>query len=118
MTNGDRGGWLAGEILRAIASEYGWPALQPAEKTVVRVDRAALAPLAGRYELRPDKILAVVLENGTLFVVDGDEKVELYPESETRFFEMVESNTIEFLKGPDGRAMHMVINGELKAPRR
>ncbi len=71
----------------------------------------------GRYELRPGKILVVVLEKGTLFVLDGEEKVELYPESETRFFETVESNEIEFLKGADGRATHMVFNGELKAPR-
>jgi len=32
MTNGDRGGALAGEILRSIAAEYGWPDYQVAEK--------------------------------------------------------------------------------------
>ena len=32
MTNGDQGGFLAGEILRAVAREYGWPAFKPVEK--------------------------------------------------------------------------------------
>ena len=32
MTNGDRGGALAAEILRSIAAEYGWPDYQVAEK--------------------------------------------------------------------------------------
>ena len=118
MTNGDRGYVLGMEILRAVAREYGWPALQPVEKTVVRVDPAALAPLAGRYELRPGKILTVALEGGTLFVIDGKERVELYPESETRFFELVEENEVVFVKGAAGRATHMLINGELKALRR
>jgi CubicO group peptidase (beta-lactamase class C family) len=118
MTNGDKGYGLGMEILRAVAREYGWPALQPVEKTVVRVDPAALAPLAGRYELRPGKILTLALEGGTLFVIDGKERVELFPESETRFFEPVEENEVVFVKGADGRVTHMLINGELKAPRR
>ncbi len=118
MTNGDQGGRLADEVLRAVAREYGWPALQPVEKTIVRIDPAALATLEGRYELRPGKVLTVALEKGTLFIIEGEWKTELYPESETRFFEIAEGNEIEFLKGPDGRVTHMVINGELKAPRR
>jgi CubicO group peptidase (beta-lactamase class C family) len=118
MTNGDRGVGLGMEILRAVAREYGWPALQPVEKTVVRVDPSALAPLAGRYELRPGKIVTLALEGGTLFVIDGKERVELYPESETRFFEAVEENEVVFVKGADGRVTHMLINGKLKAPRR
>ena len=32
MTNGDRGGALANEILRSIAAEYGWPDYQVTEK--------------------------------------------------------------------------------------
>jgi CubicO group peptidase (beta-lactamase class C family) len=118
MTNGDRGVGLCMEILRAVAREYRWPALQPVEKTVVRVDPEALALLAGRYELRPGKIVTLAVEGGALYVVDGEERIELYPESETRFFEPLEENEIEFVRGADGRATHMLINGGLKAPRR
>ena len=118
MTNGDRGGFLAAEILRAVAREYGWPAFGPVEKKAVAVDPKALAALEGGYELRPGKILEVRLEAGTLFIIDGEDKVELYPESETRFFETEEGHTLDFVKGPDGRPTHMTIDGQLKAPRR
>ncbi len=117
MTNGDKGGWLGMEVLRSIFREYGWPGFQPQERTVVAVDPASLAALAGRYELQPGRTLDVVLENGTLFIVDGEEKVELYPESATRFFELAEEHTVVFVKGADGKATHMVIDGRLKAPR-
>jgi CubicO group peptidase (beta-lactamase class C family) len=118
MTNGDRGGFLAGEVLRAIAREYGWPAFKPVEKKVVMVDPKALAPLEGRYELWPEHFLEVKLEGGTLFVGDAQGRDELYPESETRFFDMVEGHILVFLKGDDGRATHMLIDGQIKAPRR
>ena len=82
------------------------------------VDPKALAAFEGRYELRPGRFLDVKLEGGTLFVIDGEDKIELYPESETRFFEMDEGHTLVFVKGPDGRADHMLVDGQLKAPRR
>jgi CubicO group peptidase (beta-lactamase class C family) len=117
MTNGDQGYVLGSEILRAVAKEYDWPSFQPKVKTTVRVVPEALAALAGRYELRPGHTIVISLEGGTLFVVDGQERIELYPESETRFFELVEGTTIDFLKGQDGKATHMMIEGRIKAPR-
>jgi CubicO group peptidase (beta-lactamase class C family) len=118
MTNGDQGGFVADEVLRAVAGEYGWPSFKPVEKKVATVDAKALAALEGSYQLRPDHVLGVKLEGGTLFIIDGSYKVELVPESETRFFENDEGHTLDFVKGPDGRATHMVIDGQLKAPRR
>jgi CubicO group peptidase (beta-lactamase class C family) len=117
MTNGDQGGRLASEILRAVAAEYNWPARRPRVKTVATVDPSALAPLAGRYELRPGRVLTVSLEGGTLFVIDGQERVELFPESSTRFFELVQESEIEFVRGPDGAVSHMLLNGRQKVPR-
>jgi CubicO group peptidase (beta-lactamase class C family) len=118
MTNGDMGLFVAGEILNAVALAYDWPSLKPVEKKVVAVDPKALASLEGRYELRPGRFLDVKLEGGTLYVIDGEDRIELYPETETRFFEMDEGHILFFVKGPDGRPTHMVIDGQLKAPRR
>jgi CubicO group peptidase (beta-lactamase class C family) len=117
MTNGDQGGRLAGEIVRAVAVEYDWPSFRPRQKAVVSVDPAALAPLTGRYELRPGRVLTVALEGGTLFVIDGQERIELFPESPTRFFDLVEEHALEFVKGTDGAVTHMLIDGLQKVPR-
>ena len=117
MTNGDQGGRLASEVLRAVAAEYDWPARRPRVKTIATVDPSALAPLAGRYELRPGRVLTVSLEGGTLFVIDGKERVELYPESPTRFFELVQEADVEFVRGQDGAVSHMLLNGQQKVPR-
>jgi CubicO group peptidase (beta-lactamase class C family) len=112
MTNGDRGGRLAGEILRAVAAEYDWPSFWPRQKTVVTIEPAALASLTGRYELRPGRVLTVALDGGTLFVIDGQERIELFPESPTRFFDLVEEHDLEFVKGTDGAVTHMLIDGQ------
>ncbi|HDT14213.1 MAG TPA: serine hydrolase [Candidatus Aminicenantes bacterium] len=117
MTNGDRGGFLAAEIMRAIAREYDWPAYKPVEKKVVAVDPKMLTLLTGRYELRPGRVLEVRLDRGALFIIDGEERVELHPQSETRFFETQEGHDIVFVKGPDGRATHLMLDGQLKVPR-
>jgi CubicO group peptidase (beta-lactamase class C family) len=117
MTNGDQGGRLASEILRAVAAEYDWPSRRPRQKTVVSVDPAALAPLTGRYELRPGRVLTVALEGGTLFVIDGPQRVELFPESPVRFFELVEEHDLEFIKGPDGAVTHILLDGQQKVAR-
>jgi CubicO group peptidase (beta-lactamase class C family) len=117
MTNGDQGGRLAVEVLRAVAAEYGWPTLRPRQKTVVTVDPAVLAALVGRYELRPGRVLTVALEGGTLFIVDGPQRVELFPESPTRFFELVEEADVEFVKGPDGVVTHILLNGRQQVKR-
>ena len=118
MTNGDRGGFLAAEVLRGIAREYGWPAYRPVEKKVVAVDPKILALYEGRYELRPGRILDIKLEGGTLFVYNEGERIELYPESDMRFFDTQEGHTLVFVKGPDGRADHILLDGQAKLPRR
>jgi len=118
MTNGDRGGFLAAEVLRGIAREYGWPAFRPVEKKVVAVDPKVLALYEGRYELRPGRILDIKSEGGALFVYSDGERIELYPESETRFFDTQEGHTLVFVKGPDGRADHILLDGQTKVPRR
>jgi CubicO group peptidase (beta-lactamase class C family) len=117
MTNADRGSALSSEILRAIAREYGWPAFKSIEKTLVRLEPAALAAFEGRYELAPGRTVDLRIIEGKLFVIDGNKRIELFAESASRFFEFVEENNIEFTKGADGVVTQMVINGTLRAKR-
>ncbi|HSK10221.1 MAG TPA: serine hydrolase [Vicinamibacterales bacterium] len=118
MTNGDAGGRLGAEILRTIASEYGWPGYPgPREKAVASIDPSVLQAYAGRYEMRPGRVITLTASGGTLFLTDGAQKMELLPESATRFFELTEESEVEFLKGPDGTVSGALINGRIKARR-
>ena len=118
MTNADTGGRLAAEILRTIAAEYGWPGYPgPREKTLAVVDPSVLAGWAGRYELRPGRVVTLAVAEGKLILVDGEQTIELLPESTTKFFELTEETEVEFLKGPDGAVTGMLVNGQIKAKR-
>lgn len=50
MTNGDGGGDLAQEVLRAVAREYGWGRMEPVLREAVPLGPEARAELAGAYE--------------------------------------------------------------------
>lgn len=51
MTNGDRGGELAGEIVRAVAAQYDWPTKRPKVRAAVPTPAAALVALPGKYAI-------------------------------------------------------------------
>jgi CubicO group peptidase (beta-lactamase class C family) len=86
MTNGDRGTALADEILRSIATEYGWSDYKVKEREVVHVDSDVLQTYAGRYALSPSFEISVSYENGRLFLTARGDKMELFPTSPTAFF--------------------------------
>ncbi len=89
MTNGDRGGGLAAEILRSIAAEYGWPDYKVQEKTLATVGEETLRSYAGTYHLPNGPTLILTVEKGHLLLTlpQGD-IVEVVPESPTSFFNM------------------------------
>jgi CubicO group peptidase (beta-lactamase class C family) len=104
MTNGDRGGGLANEILAAIAAEYGWPDFKPRERSVVRVDVETLQSYAGKYKFPGGPLITVTVEQGRLYAQapDGSRR-ELLPESETLFFDPDGgAPDLRFLRKPDG----------------
>lgn len=97
MTNGDRGGELAAEILRTIAHEYRWPDFAPQESAPGKVDPKTLARYAGTYQMAPGMNMAVTLEGSQLVAKPGSQSaVPLFPESETKFFATVAAAKIEF----------------------
>jgi CubicO group peptidase (beta-lactamase class C family) len=51
MTNGDGGAALIPELLRALATEYHWPALAPERRTAVALDSMTIANLLGDYDI-------------------------------------------------------------------
>ncbi|MGE0101110.1 MAG: serine hydrolase [Blastocatellales bacterium] len=87
MTNGDRGGALASEILRAIAVEYDWPERKPVTRNTVSVAPAILNKYVGKYDLQPGVVIEFKVVGGRLWVsVAGQLPAELLAESESKFF--------------------------------
>jgi CubicO group peptidase (beta-lactamase class C family) len=126
MTNGQNGINLAYEIVRAIAREYGLPGHEPTVRDAVALDRAALADLAGDYYDADDDPpaaprLRVRLDDDGVLRADvprvGWTGRTLRPQSETRFFFLENAGALEFERGPDGRAVAVVVT-ELGPPAR
>jgi CubicO group peptidase (beta-lactamase class C family) len=71
----------------------------------VPVAPAVLQKYVGVYELAPNFLLDVTLEDGKLMTqATGQSKVQVFPESETKFFLKVTDAQIEFLKDEAGNA--------------
>ncbi len=108
MTNSDRGGNILGELSRRIQTVYEWDSKAPpvprgydpqVKRTAIDVSVEILRKYVGEYEASPEMKIAVTLENGSLFAqATGQQKVQLFAESETKFFLEVANVLISFSK--------------------
>lgn len=111
MTNGDAGSSLADEILHSIAKEYGWPDYQVREREVAQVNPRIYESYAGKYKVMGEDV-TLTADNGHLFLQAppfGKEKIELYPESETKYFITLDEMTFTFVKDDKGQVVEMVL---------
>ena len=89
MTNADGGEGLANEILRSIATAYGWPDMRPKERIEIAVEPALQSAYVGRYEVRRGAFMTVFAKDGHLMVEAppfGPAPVELHAEAEGKYF--------------------------------
>lgn len=97
LTNGQRGDALIQEILRAIATEYRWPALQPVEVDTVPTDSVTAYPLAGRYvnyvSAGDTAFVTLVWKNGRLGGMIDSEVRPLWAQADGRFTDPLTSDT-------------------------
>ena len=83
----------------------------PKEKIAITVDTAILKQYAGEYELAPNFILTVTLEDGKLMVqATGQGKAEVYAEKENFFFLKIADAQVEFTKGVDGKTDKLILH--------
>ena len=111
MTNGDAGGPLADEILHSIAKEYGWPDYQVREREVAQVNPKVYESYVGKYQVMGADV-TLTTDNGHLFIQAppfGTEKIELYPESETKYFITLDEVTFTFVKDDKGQVVELVV---------
>ncbi len=106
MTNGDLGGLILQDIVRAVAREYGWPGMKPIERTAGTADPRTYKDFAGRYEIpvrSPPVVLEIEVDGDRLFRGTGRTRAELLPENATTFFAMDSDFRIEFLRDASGK---------------
>jgi CubicO group peptidase (beta-lactamase class C family) len=125
MSNAERGGALAIEILRSIARTYQWPDFQPFRRRVVDMDPRSLTALPGGYQLSPDKIIAISRTGSELFMMQTGSTLgrqRLYPLSPDRFliretssqhFPETSETEVAFTTAPDKKAQRidLFVNG-------
>ena len=110
MTNGDAGQGLYHEILRAIASEYGWPGYLPIEKTVVHLEQDRMKKFESVYMLDGRVELRFSVEEDHLRMDTASNFYTLYPESNTKFFDIDFGFTIDFGKDDTGAGKTAVMD--------
>jgi D-alanyl-D-alanine carboxypeptidase len=83
----------------------------PSPRKEVALDPAVYDRLAGDYELAPDFIITILRREGRLISqATGQPEVELFPESETRFFLKVVDAQIDFVVDASGRVTGLVLH--------
>jgi uncharacterized protein YneR len=79
------------------------------------VDPKIYDAYAGQYELRPGLIITVTKEDGKLMgEAPGQPKIELFPESDTRFFLKAANIQITFVKDEKGSVSGLILHQDGK----
>jgi CubicO group peptidase (beta-lactamase class C family) len=110
MTNSDNGGQLAGEILRTIAHEYGWPDFQPSERAITKVDPKVFNGYVGGYRLGPNAVMTISREGDQVYAqLTGQLKFEIFPKGDREFFLKVVDAQLTFDVDADGKATQVTL---------
>lgn len=107
----------AGKILMATIDDRGdvaeWKKSDKPleEKKEVVVNETVLEKYVGEYEMQPGFNITFTREGGRLFAqATGQQKFEVFAESETKFFLKVVDAQVEFVADPDGRINNMILH--------
>jgi CubicO group peptidase (beta-lactamase class C family) len=102
--------------------KYILPAMVPAGEPhkIVKLDSGSLDRLTGKYRIREiDTVVPVFREGNTLYTKTGFwEKIELFPESENRFFgssEELGEFQVDVINDENGNVIHLIAHFELRS---
>ncbi|MGA0555590.1 serine hydrolase [Larkinella sp. VNQ87] len=107
-------------VLDLVKLLYNEPYQLPVNRKAVAVGETVLRQYVGRYQLAPDRTLAITLEAGKLFLqVTGQPKFEVFAENETEFFLKTVQARLTFHKDASGKVSQVVVhqNGDHVAKR-
>ncbi len=79
--------------------------------TEINVNSAILEKYVGEYEITPEFTFVITKEDDKLFLkATGQEKVEIFAETETKFFLKVNDAQLEFVKDDAGKVSKAILN--------
>lgn len=116
LQNNDTGTPLPMNMIRRAI--YGMPLTVKRQEITLAEDK--MRPYIGEYELAPGYAMQITYENGLKTQLPGQERFDLFPETETKFFLKVVDAQLEFFKDEKGIVNRAVLyqNGrELTAPK-
>ncbi len=83
----------------------------PAQRQAIPLDPAIYDDYAGEYELRPGFTITVSREGDRIFAqATGQQKLEIFPEAETKFFLKEVDAQLEFVRGEGGKVTGVVLH--------
>jgi len=89
--------------------------VKPVERTEIEIDPDILERYVGRYQLAPEFYINITVQNGRLKgQATGQDMIDLYPESDTKFFLKIVDAQIVFLSEDDSMASQLTLfqNGQ------
>lgn len=79
--------------------------------TAITVEPKVLAGYVGRYQLTPQVVIAVTLEDGHLYAqLTGQGRYEVFPETPTKVFWKIVDAQLDFVVGADGKATSAILH--------
>lgn len=80
-------------------------------RVAVTLPPAKLARFVGRYRVDPQREMAIDLEEGHLFArITGQDRYEIHPEADDRFFWTIVAAQLTFVTGPGGGVSHAILH--------
>jgi CubicO group peptidase (beta-lactamase class C family) len=94
-----------------LAIAFGQPYTTAVARTVAKVDSKIYDAYVGQYRITPLFVMAVTRDGDRLMVqATGQPKLEVFPESETKFFLTVVDAQITFERNPAGEVTHLILH--------
>ncbi len=119
LRNADYGAPGPGRIAQDLAAiHFGEKYEIPRERVVAKVDPKIYDAYTGQYELKPDFVITITREGDRLMGQPTSQpKLELLPESETKFFIKEVDAQVSFVKDEKGQITHLILHqgGDQKA---
>lgn len=111
------------EYTKDLIEIFAWPQLAEQSSFSVQkgIDPALFSDYAGQYEYPGGAIMVITLENGHVFAkLATQQALEIFPQTETKFFWKAVDAQIEFVRDENGavtHALHTQGGQTVKAPR-